>query len=78
MHGHEKRVCSCGVTISQCRCIEGGLNVVVIQNGCDNCHRKMNPHVPVWGANTKTGEKRCMTCGDWEGEVLEGRHIASS
>lgn len=39
-HDHAKQVCSCGNVILQCRCLEGGRKIIIIENGCSDCEAK--------------------------------------
>lgn len=43
MSEHYITNCSCGATISQCRCASPDKKVTVIQNGCDKCKAKYEP-----------------------------------
>lgn len=63
-HTHEKVVCSCGQIIMQCRCIEGGNNVRVVQNGCDKCRGRVG--------ETEDQRRERLKHAGWIGVDLDG------
>lgn len=38
--GHKIVKCSCGVILSNCRCMAPDKMVEIVQNGCDDCKQK--------------------------------------
>jgi len=51
--GHHIEKCSCGAVISQCRCMDPGKTVTVIERGCKTCKAQDNvPQVTPTGVTS--------------------------